>query len=192
MMTLWEIVLIAVALAMDCFTVSVVSGVISRKNRWGTVLRMAVLFGLFQALMPLIGWLAIHYFQSSVEAYDHWIAFGLLAFLGIKMIRDAFKPEEEAHMDPAQLRTQLLLALATSIDALAVGISFSCTGYESLGQLTMPLIIIGLVSFVFSIAGHCLGVRFGEVVARRWKPELVGGIILLAIGIKILLEHLMG
>ena len=191
MMTLWEIVLIAVALAMDCFTVSVVSGVITRRNQWGKVLRMAFLFGFFQALMPLIGWLAIHYFQSSVEAFDHWIAFGLLAFIGIKMIKDAFSPEEEAHMDPTLLRTQLLLALATSIDALAVGISLSCTGYESWNQLTLPLVVIGVVSFVFSIAGHLLGVRFGEVVARRWKPELVGGIILIGIGIKILLEHLL-
>lgn len=191
MMTLWEIVLIAVALAMDCFTVSVVSGVITRRNQWEKVLRMAFLFGLFQALMPLIGWLAIHYFQSSVEAFDHWIAFGLLAIIGIKMIKDAFSPEEENHMDPTQLRTQLLLALATSIDALAVGISLSCTGYDAFSQLTVPLLLIGLVSFVFSIAGHLLGVRFGEVVARRWKPELVGGIILIGIGIKILLEHLL-
>jgi putative Mn2+ efflux pump MntP len=191
MMTLWEIVLIAVALAMDCFTVSVVSGVITRRNKWGSVLRMAFLFGLFQALMPLIGWLAIHYFQASVVAFDHWIAFGLLAVIGIKMIKDAFSPEEEDHMDPTLLRTQLLLALATSIDALAVGISLSCTGYEALSQLTVPLLVIGLVSFVFSIAGHLLGVRFGEVVARRWKPELVGGIILIGIGIKILLEHLL-
>lgn len=86
----------------------------------------------------------------------------------------------------------MLLALATSIDALAVGISLSCTGYESMGQLAFPLVIIGLVSFVFSVLGHILGVRFGEVVARRWKPELVGGIILIGIGVKILLEHLMG
>ncbi|MCR4569392.1 MAG: manganese efflux pump MntP family protein [Bacteroidales bacterium] len=190
-MTLWEIVLIAVALAMDCFTVSVVSGVITRRNQWEKVLRMAFLFGLFQALMPLIGWLAIHYFQSSVEAFDHWIAFGLLAIIGIKMIKDAFSPEEEDHMDSTQLRTQLLLALATSIDALAVGISLSCTGYETWGQLTVPLLVIGLVSFVFSIVGHLLGVRFGEVVARRWKPELVGGLILIGIGIKILVEHLL-
>jgi putative Mn2+ efflux pump MntP len=192
MMSLWEIVLIAAALAMDCFTVSVVSGVIIRKNRWGVVLRMAFLFGFFQALMPLVGWLVIHYFQSSVEAFDHWIAFGLLAFIGIRMIRDAFAPEEESQMNPVSLRTQLLLALATSIDALAVGISLSCTGYETLGQLTLPLLVIGLFSFLFSVLGFVLGVRFGDVVARRWKPELVGGVILIAIGIKILLEHLLG
>lgn len=192
MLTLWEIILIAVALAMDCFTVSMVGGVLTRKSQWGNVLRMAFLFGLFQALMPLLGWLAIHYFQASVEAYDHWIAFGLLAFIGIKMIRDAFSEDEDAHMNPTLLRTQLLLAVATSIDALAVGISLSCTGYETLGQLWLPLVVIGLVSFLFSLAGHRIGVRFGDVVARRWKPELIGGIILLGIGIKILLEHLLG
>ena len=192
MLTLWEIILIAVALAMDCFTVSMVGGVLTRKTRWGNVLRMAFLFGFFQALMPLLGWLAIHYFQASVEAYDHWIAFGLLAFIGIKMIRDAFSEDEDAHMNPTLLRTQLLLAVATSIDALAIGISLSCTGYETLGQLWLPLVVIGLVSFLFSLAGHRIGVRFGDVVARRWKPELIGGLILLAIGIKILLEHLLG
>ena len=192
MLTLWEIILIAVTLAMDCFTVSMVGGVLTRKTRWGNVLRMAFLFGFFQALMPLLGWLAIHYFQASVEAYDHWIAFGLLAFIGIKMIRDAFSEDEDAHMNPTLLRTQLLLAVATSIDALAIGISLSCTGYETLGQLWLPLVVIGLVSFLFSLAGHRIGVRFGDVVARRWKPELIGGLILLAIGIKILLEHLLG
>lgn len=192
MMSLWEILLIAVALAMDCFTVSVVSGVIQKESRWGNVLRMAFLLGLFQALMPLLGWLAIHYFQASVEAYDHWIAFGLLAVIGIKMVRDSFAPEEASHLDPSRLRTQLLLAVATSIDALAVGISLACTGYGQASQLVSPLVVIGLVSFVFSLAGYALGRRFGEAVARRWKPELVGGIILIGIGLKILFEHLFG
>ncbi len=191
MMSLLEIILLAVALAMDCFTISVVSGVIQRKNRWGNVFRMAFLFGFFQALMPLLGWLAIHYFAASIEAYDHWIAFGLLLVIGVKMIRDAFAPEDQKQMEPTRLRTQLVLAVATSIDALAVGISLSCTGYGSMGQLGLPLLIIGVVSFVFSVAGHVLGVRFGDAVARRWKPELVGGVILIGIGIRILLEHLL-
>ncbi len=191
-MGIGEIILLAVALAMDCFTVSVVGGVLKKESRWGNVLRMAFLFGFFQALMPLVGWLAIHFFQASVEAYDHWIAFGLLAVIGIKMIKDAFSPEEETHMDPTRLRTQLLLAVATSIDALAVGISLACTGYDRASQLTLPLLIIGLVSFVFSLAGNVLGKRFGEAVARRWKPELAGGLILIGIGVKILLEHLLG
>lgn len=191
MMTLWEIMLISIALAMDCFTVSMVSGVIVRRMRLGCFSRMAFFFGLFQALMPLIGWFAIHYFERSVEAYDHWIAFGLLAFIGIKMIRDAFSGEEEGHFNPLKLHTQLALAVATSLDALAVGISLACTGYDTVESLVFPLIAIGVVSFLFSIAGSVLGVRFGDAVARRLKPELLGGIILIAIGIRILIEHLL-
>ena len=191
-MTILDILLIAVALAMDCFTVSMVSGVMIRKMFWGRNLRMALLFGFFQAAMPFIGWIAIHYFQSSVEAYDHWIAFGLLLLIGGKMILDAFKEEDEATFNPLNLGTQLTLAVATSIDALAVGISFSCSGYGTVQSLILPLAVIGLVSFIFSIAGLLLGVRFGGAVARRFKPEIIGGVILIAIGVKILLEHLLG
>ncbi len=191
-MTILDILLIAVALAMDCFTVSMVSGVMTRKMFWGRNLRMALLFGFFQAAMPFIGWIAIHYFQSSVEAYDHWIAFGLLLLIGGKMILDAFKEEDEATFNPLNLGTQLTLAIATSIDALAVGISFACSGYGSIQRLVLPLAVIGLVSFIFSIAGLLLGVRFGGAVARRFKPEIIGGVILIAIGVKILLEHLLG
>lgn len=191
-MTILDILLIAVALAMDCFTVSIVSGVMTRKMFWGRNLRMALLFGFFQAAMPFIGWIAIHYFQSSVEAYDHWIAFGLLLLIGGKMILDAFKEEDEATFNPLNLGTQLTLAVATSIDALAVGISFSCSGYGTVQSLILPLAVIGLVSFIFSIAGLLLGVRFGGAVARRFKPEIIGGVILIAIGVKILLEHLLG
>ena len=152
---------------------------------------MAFLFGFFQALMPLLGWLGISHFQSYMEAYDHWIAFGLLAFIGGRMIKESFGPEEEQHFNPRRLRTQLLLAIATSIDALAIGISFACTGYNTLGQLTLPLIIIGVVSFLFSIIGYLLGARFGRIIAHRFKPELLGGIILIGIGVKILIEHLL-
>ena len=191
-MTILDILLIAVALAMDCFTVSMVSGVMTRKMFLGRNLRMALLFGFFQAAMPFIGWIAIHYFQSSVEAYDHWIAFGLLLLIGGKMILDAFNEEDEATFNPLNLGTQLTLAVATSIDALAVGISFSCSGYGTVQSLILPLAVIGLVSFIFSIAGLLLGVRFGGAVARRFKPEIIGGVILIAIGVKILLEHLLG
>ena len=196
-MSLFDIILLAVALAMDCFTVSIVSGVIAAKSEGvksekGWIIRMAFLFGFFQALMPLIGWLGICRFQTYMEAYDHWIAFALLAFIGGKMIRESFGSEEQQHFNPRRLRTQLLLAIATSIDALAIGISFACTGYERLSQLTLPLVIIGIVSFLFSIAGFQLGARFGHSIARRLKPELFGGIILIGIGIKILVTHLFG
>ena len=204
-MNLLDIILLAVALAMDCFTVSIVSGVIDHGD-WHNdsseakirvpvpviYLRMAFLFGFFQAMMPLLGWLGISHFQAYMEAYDHWIAFGLLGFIGGRMIWESFGDEEDQHFNPRKLRTQLLLAVATSIDALAVGISFACTGFTTLSQLTMPLLIIGIVSFLFSIFGYHLGRRFGKAITRRLKPELFGGIILVLIGLKILLSHLLG
>ena len=187
-----DIWMLAVALAMDCFTVSIVSGVIVRRWLWGMILRLAFLFGLFQAMMPFIGWLATTRFSQQLEAIDHWIAFGLLAFIGGKMIKESFdNDEEEKHFNPKRLNTQLLLAVATSIDALAVGISFACTGYREFAQIAYPLFVIGIVSFLFSILGYLFGVRFGKSVARKLKPELLGGIILLVIGIKILFTHLM-
>lgn len=187
-----DIWMLAVALAMDCFAVSIVSGVIVRRWLWGMILRLAFLFGLFQAMMPFIGWLATTRFSQQLEAIDHWIAFGLLAFIGGKMIKESFaNDEEEKQFNPQRLNTQLLLAVATSIDALAVGISFACTGYREFAQIAYPLFVIGIVSFLFSILGYLFGVRFGKSVARKLKPELLGGIILLVIGIKILFTHLM-
>jgi putative Mn2+ efflux pump MntP len=189
-MSLIDITFLALALAMDCFTVSIVSGVIIRKYILSVILRMAVLFGLFQAMMPFIGWLGTSYFSHYLESVDHWIAFGLLAFLGGKMIKDSFGSEEEAHFDPSKLTSQLLFAVATSIDALAVGISFACLGYKKLEQLTLPLIVIGVCSFVMSILGNILGVMCGKSIVKRLKPEFIGGVILLLIGFRILYEHI--
>lgn len=189
-MSLLDITFLALALAMDCFTVSIVSGVIIRKYVLSVILRMAFLFGLFQAMMPFIGWLGTSYFSHYLESVDHWIAFGLLAFLGGKMIKDSFGSEEEAHFNPSKLTSQLLFAVATSIDALAVGISFACLGYKSVDQLAMPLAIIGVCSFVMSILGNVLGVVCGKSIVKRLKPELIGGIILLLIGFRILYEHI--
>lgn len=189
-MSLLDITFLALALAMDCFTVSIVSGVIIRKYVLSVILRMAFLFGLFQAMMPFIGWLGTSYFSHYLETVDHWIAFGLLAFLGGKMIKDSFGSEEEAHFNPSKLTSQLLFAVATSIDALAVGISFACLGYKSVDQLAVPLAIIGVCSFVMSILGNVLGVVCGKSIVKRLKPELIGGIILLMIGFRILYEHI--
>ena len=187
-MNLIDIILLAVALAMDCFTVSIVSGLMDQnRSHEPWIYRMALLFGLFQALMPLLGWLGIIHFETYMEAYDHWIAFGLLAFIGGKMVWESFGDDEEQHFNPRHLRIQLILAIATSIDALAIGISFACTGYTVLPQLTLPIIIIGVVSFLFSIIGYHLGRRFGKTITKRMKPELIGGLILIAIGLKILL-----
>lgn len=189
-MSLIDITFLALALAMDCFTVSIVSGVIIRKYILSIILRMAILFGLFQAMMPFIGWLGTSYFSHYLESVDHWIAFGLLAFLGGKMIKDSFGSEEVAHFDPSKLTSQLLFAVATSIDALAVGISFACLGYKNIEQLTLPLIVIGVCSFVMSILGNILGVMCGKSIVKRLKPEFIGGVILLLIGFRILYEHI--
>lgn len=197
-MSILELWLLAVALAMDCFTVSIVFGVLLRKIEWRTILVVAFLFGLFQAMMPLAGWLATNSFSSLIEDYDHWIAFGLLAFLGGKMIKESFSDDEEEekaeakHINPRKLKTQLVFAVATSIDALAVGISFTCLGFNTISSLSLPLLIIGLVSLAFSIVGSLLGIRFGKGVEKRLKPELLGGIVLIIIGIRVLCEHLFG
>ena len=190
-MSTLDILLLAVALAMDCFTISIVSGVIMQRIRLKTVMRMSFLFGFFQAAMTFLGWISINMFSRYLMAIDHWIAFSMLAFIGLKMIRDAFSDDEEPHFKPTSLRTQLLLAVATSIDALAVGISFACIGYTNLHSLMMPLVTIGITSLVFSIVGYVLGVFLGASISKRLKPELIGGIILLAIGVKILLSHLL-
>ena len=190
MISVFDLFLLSVALAMDCFTVSIVSGVILRRSVSAAVLRMAVLFGLFQAAMPLIGWLGIAYFSHYLEAVDHWIAFGLLMFVGGKMIKESFEAEEHQSFNPLLLRTQLLLAVATSIDALAIGISMACIGYDHISQLTLPLLMIGVVSLLFSLTGYQLGVRFGRVIARRLKPELLGGLVLVFIAVKVLVSHL--
>ena len=194
-MNLLDIIFLAIALAMDCFAVSIVSGVIMRSHPQQpgekfAVARMAFFFGFFQAIIPLLGWLGISHFQSMIEAYDHWIAFTLLLIIGGNMIREAFGPEEEQHFNPRKLRTLLILAIATSIDALAIGISFACTGYEQLSQLWMPLAVIGMVSFLFSLLGYWAGYHFGRGIISRFKPELIGGMILILIGVRILMTHL--
>ncbi len=193
MIGVFDLFLLSVALAMDCFTVSIISGVVLRRGFSSAIFRMAILFGLFQALMPLLGWLATASFSQYIEAVDHWIAFGLLAFVGGKMVKESFSGDDEHHtsFNPLPLRTQLLLAVATSIDALAVGISLACMSYTHIKQLAMPLLMIGMASLLLSLLGYWLGVHFGRVIAQRLKPELLGGLLLIFIGIKVLLSHLL-
>lgn len=188
-MNLADITLLAVGLAMDCLTVSMVSGVTEHDARNGSRLwlwRMALLFGLFQAFMPLLGWLGMAYFQTFVAEYNRWISFSLLVFIGGRMVYESFGTDDEKHFNPHRLTTQLMLAVATSIDAMAVGVLFACTGYHIVWQLAQPLAIIAIVSFLFSIAGYHLGHCFGRAITKRMKPELLGGLILIAIGVKIL------
>ena len=188
-MSILEIWLLAVSLAIDCFTVSITSGIILHRIRWGIFLKMAFLFGLFQAAMPFLGWLGASRFNHLIETYDHWIAFALLAFLGIRMIREHFKDEEERSFDPTRMKVILTLAVATSIDALAVGISFAFTGFRTLSSLLYPLTAIGIASFVISLAGSLIGVFFGKRFNLR--VEIFGGLVLIGIGAKILFEHLL-
>lgn len=185
-----EILLLAVALAMDCFAVSTTSGIMLKSFRWRVMLATALSFGIFQAAMPLIGWFCVIHFSGLLDGVDHWIAFGLLAYLGVKMIMDAFKPEEAHSIDPKKPTTILVMAVATSIDALAVGISFACLEYKTAAELMFPVTIIGLVSLAMSLAGLSLGIVCGKRLERRVRPELVGGIILILIGTKVLFEHL--
>jgi putative Mn2+ efflux pump MntP len=190
-MSVIEMILLSVALAMDCFTVSVINGVLIRRMAWAVMARTAFLFGLFQALMPLLGWVLTSRAARYIEAYDHWVAFGLLAYLGIGMLREADRPMEEHDFDPRYLKTQLTQAVATSIDALAVGISMAVMGYERMEQMILPLFIIGIGSLLLSVTGFLLGINFGTNIRRRLQPERVGGIILIGIGLRILVSHLL-
>lgn len=192
MMSTFDLLFLSVALAMDCFTVSIVCGVIAGRPVWSFIWRLSFLFGLFQALMPLLGWLGTTHFAAYIQAYDHWIAFGLLGYLGVSMIRDSLRPEEKQTFNPFRWRKQIQLAVATSIDALAVGISFACTGFTDISSLVRPLVFIGTGSLVFGILGQGLGIRYGRVITRRLKPGMFGGIILLLIGLKVLVTHLSG
>lgn len=190
-MTGLEIWLLAVGLAMDCFAISIASGIILKHKLWRPMLTMAFFFGLFQALMPLIGWMGASAFSHLIESIDHWIAFAILAFLGGRMIRESFKNEDcKQEYDPKSLKMILALAVATSIDALAVGVSFAFLGMRGFSEILPPVSIIGFVSFVLSLVGLMFGIRFGCGIARKLRAELWGGIILVIIGTKILIEHL--
>lgn len=181
---------LAVALAMDCFSVSVFCGM-TQKRMGRQVWAMAFLFGLFQALMPCLGWLAVNSFRDMIEAWDHWMAFLLLVFLGGRMIWPAFSGKEDEDIpviNPSSIRALLVLAVATSIDALAVGFSFPAFGITTTTEALLPLSVIGLVSALFSFAGKYVGVVIGRRV--RIPAEPVGGIILVIIGVKVLFSHL--
>ena len=191
MMTAIEIWLLAVGLAMDCFAISIASGILLKCTFWRPMLTMAFFFGFFQALMPLIGWACASTFSHLIEDVDHWIAFAILTFLGGRMVLESFKEENcRQDFDPTRLKVVLMLAVATSIDALAVGVSFAFLGMKSIAIILSRVGIIGFVSFALSWIGLMFGIRFGCGFARRLKAERWGGIILILIGLKILIEHL--
>ncbi|MEI3461023.1 MAG: manganese efflux pump MntP family protein [Bacteroides eggerthii] len=190
-MTGLEIWLLAIGLAMDCFAVSIASGIILKRVRMRPMLIMALAFGFFQALMPLLGWIGASFFSHLIENIDHWIAFAILAFLGGRMVLESFKDEDCRHeFDPTSLKVVSALAVATSIDALAVGVSFAFLGVRSFSSIQPSIGIIGFVSFALSFVGLMFGIRFGCGIARKLRAELWGGVILIIIGTKILIEHL--
>ena len=182
-MSLWELFVIAVGLSMDAFAVSVCKGLSVNRVRMGHSLICGAYFGMFQGLMPLVGWMLGVRFQSMITSVDHWIAFVLLCLIGINMVRES-RGEEESIDASFTLRAMLPLAVATSIDALAVGVTFAFLQVKILPAVSF----IGVTTFVLS----AVGVRVGAVFGARFrnKAELAGGVILILMGVKILLEHL--
>lgn len=181
-----DLVITAVALSMDAFAVAIGKGLATRQVRIKHSLLVGAYFGGFQALMPLLGYLLASSFQSYICAYDHWIAFGLLFLIGANMVKEAFSSEEDELDDSFAVRAMLPLAIATSIDALASGVTFAVTGADIFAAIAM----IGVITFAFSAAGVKLGNIFGA--KYRSKAELLGGIVLILMGAKILIEHLTG
>lgn len=179
------ITLIALGLAMDCFAVAITSGIAIKHLRINHALQIALFFGSFQALMPVIGWFAGVGLREFISGIDHWIALALLSSIGLKMIYESTKLEsEKKEIDPLNLYVLSMLSIATSIDALAVGVSFA---FLKISVVT-SIIIIGTITFILSFCGVFVGNRTGHFFEN--KIELAGGFILIGMGIKILFEHL--
>ncbi len=182
-----ELLIFAVVLSMDAFAVALCKGLSAKRVTFFTMLWVGAWFGGFQALMPLSSYLLAAVAQSAITAYDHWISFGLLAFLGGKMIAEALFGKEEGVSDSFSAREMLLLALSTSVDALAAGITLALLPDVN---IALGVLLIGCITFLLSFAGVKLGNLFGAKYGR--PATLCGGIVLLALGIKILWEHLGG
>ena len=185
-MNLFDLLVTGIALSMDAFAVSIGKGLSVQKVQAKHSLICGAWFGGFQALMPLLGFLLASSFAEYIKQYDHWIAFALLALIGANMIREVFSKEEDEVDASFSIKTMLLLAVATSIDALATGVSFAVTDTN----IWIAIAIIGATTFLFSAAG----VKVGSIFGRKYqsKAEFVGGLILILIGVKILIEHLTG
>lgn len=201
-MDILSIILIAIGLSMDAFAVSVTNGIIIKDIKMGHALKIGLYFGAFQAVMPIIGWLAGSQFEEYIISIDHWIAFVMLAFIGEKMIWEAYGAEDNETEtveemcevavskqntvceDPLRIGRLIVLAVATSIDALAVGISFAFLRVS----IIQSAALIGMITFIICFAGVYIGNKCGCLLKR--KAEIVGGLILICIGLKILLEHL--
>ena len=183
----FTIIGLAVALALDALAVAVATGIVLGAASGRQLFRLSFHFGLFQAIMPVLGWLAGRTVHHLIAQYDHWIAFGLLAWIGGKMIRDAFgDDDEESAGDPTRGWSLVVLSVATSIDALAVGLSLSLLGTD----IWYPSVVIGLVAAAFTLVGMRFGGRLGIKFGK--KVEAAGGVVLILIAVRIVIEHTMG
>lgn len=184
-MGITDILLVALGLSMDAFAVSVCKGLSTDKLKPKHYILIGIWFGGFQALMPTVGYFLGSAFEKYITSFDHWIAFVLLGLIGVNMIREGVSKEEEKSDDSFSFKSMLVLAVATSIDALAVGITFAL-----LSDVNIPVAVsaIGIVTFILS----CIGLKIGNVFGMKFKSkaEIAGGVILIIIGTKILLEHL--
>lgn len=181
-----SLIAIAVGLGMDCFAVSIAAGIAVRESRLSVISRIAILFGLFQTGMTLLGWAGGSFIIAWIEPFDHWIAAILLGFIGAKMIQDGLSDSDEKGIDFYSVSVILLLAVATSIDALAIGLSLAILKV----QILIPALIIGVCAVAMSVVGFLIGERFGDHIGS--KAEIIGGIVLIVIGLKILTEHIIG
>jgi len=179
------IILIALSLAMDSFSVSIAMGMANKTFKIYKALTVGLFFGFFQALMPIFGWLAGQSIAEYVYSFDHWIAFALLTLIGVKMIYESITDKPNSFLEAYTIKLILILSIATSIDALAVGFSFSFLDIS----IFIPSIIIGIVAFLMSFFGVYIGKRFGKILKNR--IEILGGLILIIIGLKILIDHIM-
>lgn len=183
-MELLFIFTIALGLAMDAFAVSVSAGVYEKSHKFRTSIKLAIVFGGFQGGMCIAGWFFGREFSSLISDYDHWVVFIFLSIIGIKMFYEGISPGEDKRFDLTVLPVLIFLGIATSIDALAAGLSFALFDMD----IIFPSFIIGIVTFGMSFAGVYLGSRFGEILGKR--AEIIGGCILIFLGIKILIESL--
>ena len=175
---------LAIALSMDAFSVSICKGLTTKVFSIKTAISCGLWFGFFQALMPVIGYFLGIQFESLITSIDHWIAFGLLFLIGANMIREAFGDEDDKNSSKNDIKTMFLLAIATSIDALAIGVTFAFLQVN----IWTAILIIGVTTFIFSFVGVAIGNYFGSKYSK--PASIIGGVILILIGTKILLEHL--
>jgi putative Mn2+ efflux pump MntP len=181
----WELLLIAIGLSFDTFAVSVSTGLTISQIKFWQAIRIAIVLAVFQVLMPFFGWLGGTQVERYIRNYDHWIAFGLLSILGIKMIVETFKNAEEKKFNPLLLSVLIVMAIATSIDALVVGISFAILNTN----IYFAISVIGAVTFLVAMIGMLLGKNVNGKFGK--KAQIIGGLILIGIGLKILLSHLL-